>query len=283
MTADVPVTRGGDDLSWWGKLVGGAFGFMLGGPLGALLGIALGHNFDKGLKALPEDGGFASGDRERVQTAFFAATFAVMGRVAKADGRVSPEEIRMAEAVMAEMSLDAARRKTAIRLFQQGKSSDFDLDAVLEQFRRECHGRSTLIGMFVELQIQAAYADGRLDPAEDRLLRQICGQLGVSEFDYHRLERMVRAQRGFAGDAGGGPRGAAKPARPSLQDAYQLLGVAPGASDAEVKRAYRRLLSQHHPDKLVSKGLPEEMMKVAAQKTHEIRQAYERIREARGG
>ncbi|MCP5300403.1 MAG: co-chaperone DjlA [Chromatiaceae bacterium] len=274
-------------MSWWGKLVGGAFGFMLGGPLGALLGVALGHNFDKGLKALPGRDGFASGDRERVQMAFFTATFAVMGRVAKADGRVSPEEIRMAETVMSEMALDAARRQAAIKLFTEGKSEGFDLDGVLEQFRRECHGRSTLIGMFVELQLQAAYADGKLDPEEDRLLRHICARVGVSEFDYRRLERMVRAQRGFAGAGSrrgqaGGAGGRPTRGRPSLDEAYAVLGVARDASDAEVKRAYRRLLSQHHPDKLVSKGLPEEMMKVAAQKTHEIRQAYERIREARG-
>lgn len=270
-------------MSWWGKLVGGAFGFMLGGPLGALLGVALGHNFDKGLGALPEHGAFASGDRERVQTAFFTATFSIMGSVAKADGRVSPEEIRMAEAIMADMSLDAAKRKTAINLFHQGKSPDFALEAVLEQFRHECHGRSTLIGMFVEIQLQAAYADGRLDPAEDRLLLHICTRLGVSEFDYRRLERMVRAELGFRQRAGGaGARHAPASARPSLGAAYQVLGVDAAASDAEVKRAYRRLLSQHHPDKLVSKGLPEEMMKVATQKTNEIRKAYERIREARG-
>jgi len=268
-------------LSWWGKLVGGAFGFMLGGPLGALLGVALGHNFDRGLKALPDDIAFEAGDRERVQTAFFTATFSVMGRIAKGDGRVSPEEIRVAETIMAEMSLDPAMRNTAINLFTQGKSEGFDLDAVLEQFRRECHGRSTLIGMFIEIQLQAAYADGRLDPAEDRMLRHICGRLGVSELDYRRLERMVRAERGFGGGTGG-REGAASASEFNLREAYQLLGVDSRASDAEVKRAYRRLLSQHHPDKLVSKGLPEEMMKLAAQKTHEIRQAYESIREARG-
>jgi DnaJ like chaperone protein len=270
-------------VSWWGKLVGGAFGFMLGGPLGALLGVALGHNFDKGIKSLPDDTGPASGDRERVQTAFFTTTFAVMGAVAKADGRVSKAEIRMAEAVMAEMSLDEARRKAAINLFTQGKADDFDIDGVLEQFRRECHGRSTLIRMFVEIQLQAAYADGVLDASEDRLLRHACRVLGVTEFDYRRLERMVRAQAGGAqGGAGSSGGGARSSGAPTLRDAYAVLGVKPEADDAEVKRAYRRLLSQHHPDKLVSKGLPEEMMKVAAQKTHEIRQAYERIREARG-
>jgi DnaJ like chaperone protein len=267
-------------MSWWGKIVGGAFGFVIGGPLGALLGAALGHNFDRGLKSLPEDSGFKAGDQERVQTAFFTATFAVMGHVAKADGRVSPEEIRMAESVMAEMSLSADMRRAAIDLFGQGKGEEFDLAAVLSQFRRECHGRSTLIQMFIEIQLQAAYADGQLDDAEDALLRSICRQLGISEFDYHRLARMVRAELGLGGGRHEGGYQRQGPAD-SLPAAYEVLGVSPQASDADVKRAYRRLLSQHHPDKLVSKGLPEEMMKVAAQKTHEIRQAYERVREAR--
>ena len=269
-------------MSWWGKLVGGAFGFVLGGPLGALLGVALGHNFDRGLKRLPDgEAGLSAGERERVQTAFFTATFAVMGRLAKADGRVSEAEIRMAEAVMDEMALDAGMRKAAINLFQQGKAEDFDLDSVLEQFRQECHGRTTLLRMFVEIQLQAAYADGELAQAEDRLLRHICGVLRVPELDYRRLERMVRAEmHARTGRAGGGRRPSQRQGL-TLAEAYGLLGVDAKSTDAEVKRAYRRLLSQHHPDKLVSKGLPEEMMKVAAQKTHEIRQAYETIRDAR--
>ena len=270
-------------MSWWGKMLGGALGFVLGGPLGAVLGVALGHNFDKGLGGLPEEGlgteDFAPGDRERVQTAFFTATFSVMGQIAKADGRVSPEEIRLAEQVMAQMDLNPDMRRTAIRLFNEGKSASFPLREVIEQFRNECHRRTTLIQMFLEIQIQAAYADGSLDRAEDQLLLQICGLLGIAELDYRRLERMVRAERGFGG---GGRSGGVNRGEPSLEDAYALLGVGAGASDAEVKKAYRRLLSQHHPDKLVSKGLPEEMMKVAAQKTHEIKQAYEKVKSERG-
>ena len=213
-------------MSWWGKLVGGAFGFMLGGPLGALLGAALGHNFDRGLNALPEDMLFEAGDRERVQTAFFTTTFSVMGSVAKADGRVATRRSASPRRSWPRCRLDAAMRKTAISLFRQGKSAGFDLDAVLEQFRRECHGRSTLIGMFIEIQLQAAYADGRLDPAEDRMLRHICSRVGVSELDYRRLERMVRIERGFGAGAGdSGSRRAAPSGRPSLQEAYQVLGV----------------------------------------------------------
>ena len=216
-----------------------------------------------------------------MQTAFFTATFSVMGAVAKADGRVSPDEIALARSVMQEMDLSEEMRQTAIKLFNQGKQPDFPLEAVIDQFRVECHRRNTLIQMFIEIQLQAAYADGSLDPAEETLLLQICKRLGVPEFVFRRLEKMIHAER-HAGGRGAGQGRTAQPAGMTLKDAYAILNVASEASDAEVKKAYRRLLSQHHPDKLVSKGLPEEMMKMAAQKTHEIRQAYEQVKQARG-
>lgn len=266
-------------MSWWGKLFGGAFGFMLGGPLGALIGAALGHSFDKGLSALPQDeAGFAPGDQERVQTAFFTATFSVMGHVAKADGQVSEDEIALARSVMAQMDLGLELQQAAMRLFGEGKRAGFPLDEVLDQFRQECRRRQTLIQMFLEVQLQAAYADGHLDPAEQRLLLHICDRLGFPRQIFRRLEDMVSAHYRYTGSR----RGATQPTGPSIADAYALLGLDAKASDTEVKRSYRRLLSQHHPDKLVSKGLPQEMMKMAADKTHEIRQAYERIRKQRG-
>ncbi|MCP4284141.1 MAG: co-chaperone DjlA [Gammaproteobacteria bacterium] len=270
-------------MSWWGKVAGGAFGFMLGGPLGALLGAVLGHNLDKGLKGLADDEALEPGDRERIQTAFFTATFSVMGRVAKADGQVSADEIALAKTVMAEMDLNQEMRDAAINLFNQGKADGFPLDDVLDQFRRECQRRNTLIQMFIEIQLQAAYADGRLDSAEEQLLLHICKQVGIPEFAFRRLEKMIKAERHYqAGSGGGRSRSAASPQQMSLKDAYAILNIDDTTADAEVKKAYRRLLSQHHPDKLVSKGLPEEMMKMATQKTHEIRQAYEKVKEARG-
>jgi len=270
-------------LSWWGKVVGGAFGFMVGGPLGALLGAALGHNLDKGLKGLGREEELDPGDRERVQTAFFTATFSVMGHVAKVDGQVSADEIALAQSVMDEMDLGHNLRQTAMRLFSEGKAADFPLDDVLDQFKQECHRRNTLLQMFVEIQIQAAYADGQLDSKEEQLLLHICSRLGISEFIYRRLEQMICAERGFQR---GRRRGSAPPPQQaqglSLKDAYAILNASPDTSDGDVKKSYRRLLSQHHPDKLVAKGLPEEMMKMATRKTHDIRKAYERVKEARG-
>ncbi len=262
-------------MSWWGKLAGGAFGFMLGGPLGALLGAALGHNFDKGLTRLDRA---ASGPetRERVQTAFFTTTFSVLGHLAKADGRVSRAEIAFAEQVMRQLSLDPEQRRAAIALFNEGKQPGFPLDGVLEQFRRECRGRVTLIQLFLEILLSAAWADGEYSDAEARVLDHVRRVLRISDAWFDEIRARVEAASG-ASSAGTARNGL------TLERAYAILGVDASASDAEIKKAYRRLLSQHHPDKLVSKGLPEEMIEVAAHKTHEIRQAYETIKARRAG
>ncbi len=263
-------------MNWWGKLVGGAFGFMLGGPIGALLGVALGHNFDRGIGI---ESGPAAGTSERVQTAFFTTTFAVMGHVAKADGRVSPAEIALAENVMSQMQLQPEQRKVAVRLFNEGKRDDFPLDEVLDQFRRECHRRSNLIQMFLEILIATAMADGRLDDAERGVMLSVCQYLGVPRPYFEQLLTMVSAQQHFAGASSAA--GFRTSPQADLNEAYKVMGMDSSASDAEIKKAYRRLMNQHHPDKLVAKGLPEEMMKIATEKTQEIKAAYEMIKDTR--
>jgi len=270
-----PEADGPRLMAWWGKLAGGTFGFLVGGPLGALLGAALGHQFDAGLdRAGAVDSPSA---RERAQAAFFAATFAVMGRLAKADGRVSRDELRLATAVMDRMGLGSEQRRVAQRLFTEGKARDFPLDDVLDQLRRECGRSSNLLRMFVEIQLHAVWADGTAHPDERAVLGHVCERLGVPDADLAQLESLVRAELHYRG-AGAGP----PPSHgPSLEDAYALLGVSPQASDDEVKRAYRRLMSRHHPDKLVAKGLPEEMMRVATEKTQEIKAAWERVKQER--
>jgi len=180
--------------------------------------------------------------------------------------------------VMSHMGLTADVRESAKRLFNEGKSDDFPLDEVLDQFKKELHRRNTLLQMFLEIQLQAAYADGVLDQAEEKLLTHICNRLGVPVSQLHRLEEMLKA-----GFGQGSYQSSARPTRThSLSDAYHILGSNKSASDAEVKKSYRRLMSQHHPDKLVAKGLPEEMIKDATEKTQQIKDAYEQIKESRG-
>lgn len=259
-------------MAWWGKVIGGALGFMGGGPLGALLGAALGHQFDKG-----GDSGSEPVDSEDIQAAFFTASFSIMGHVAKADGRVSKDEIRAAEAVMEHMRLDADKRRAAVALFQQGKEPGFDLNGVLDQFRRVCGRRLDLMRMFLEIQFHAAYADARMHAAERRVLEHITRRLGIASADARRIEALIQAHYGVgATDRDGAPAGN------RLDAAYEILGIRADASDEELKRAYRRLMNQHHPDKLVARGMPEEMVQLATEKSQEIREAYETAKKARG-
>jgi len=250
-------------MAWWGTLIGGTLGFVFGGPIGAMIGAALGGNFDRGLNM---GGQFDMGDQERVQAAFFTTTFSVMGHVAKADGQVSAQEIAAAKNIMAQMQLSPDQRKAAIQFFDQGKADDFPLEEILRQFKKECHGRRNLIQMFVEIQISTALADGKVDAAEKRIIYTIGEILGFARSEIDHLFNMASAQGASASDS------------LTLTQAYKILGVEKGSSLAEVKKAYRRLMSQHHPDKLVSKGLPDEMIQLATEKTQEIRKAYDLIK-----
>lgn len=262
-------------MSWLGKVIGGTFGFFIGGPLGALFGASLGHQFDEGTQNFETDDRLNLGDQHRVQMAFFTSTFSVMGHIAKADGKVTKDEINLAKRIMNEMVLSPDMRKAAINLFQQGKAENFPLNDILDQFRKECHRRTHLIRLFLEIQIQAAYADGVFSKKEEDVLDKICAHLGISRFEYQRLKLQFQAEQGFY------KHSQEKSKTSVLNSAYTVLGVSKSASDAEVKKAYQRLMSQHHPDKLVAKGLPEEMMSIATEKTQKIRKAYETIRDAR--
>jgi DnaJ like chaperone protein len=169
---------------------------------------------------------------------------------------------------MEEMSLTNEMRQSAINLFEQGKNSDFPLDEVLDQFYKECHRRTDLIRMFINIQLQAAFSDGSFAISEERLLMHICSRLRLSRFEFERLKIQLQAQQRFhAGNSSNIQKNLQKQ---NLQDAYSILGLLPSASKDEVKNAYRRLMSQNHPDKLVAKGLPEEMMLLA-------KEAYETI------
>lgn len=267
-------------MSWWGKVIGGTFGFMLGGPLGAILGASLGHNFDRGLNNIniPHGMGAGGADVEKIQSAFFTATFSMMGHIAKADGQVSKVEISLVENVMQQMRLNSEQKKVARNLFEQGKKSDFPVNDILNQFRQECHRRRSLTQMFLEIITATALADGVLHTAEKRILSNAASVLGFSTQEYQTLLQRMQAQNHYHQGGGGKSTDGSSL---TMTDAYKLLGIPKTATDAELKKAYRRQMNQHHPDKLVSKGLPQEMMDIANQKTQDIRAAYDLIKKSR--
>ncbi len=287
-------------MNIWGRLLGFLLGFMVYGPLGALFGFIIGAVFDKGLNLHLHD--IPRGHAENVQKAFFTATFSVMGHLAKADGRVSENEIRVAKEMMTQLGLDATLRHEAINLFNVGKSAGFSLENTLDMLWRECHQHQDLLRFFIEIQLEAALADGPLQPAEQKILLVICQRLNISPGEFEQLWARQWASQAFhqwyrayedTGYTGtryeqydnryqSGARYRATPAHSSLENACGVLGVSENATPVDIKKAYRRLMNQHHPDKLAARGLPESMVKHAKEKTQQIRAAYDLIREAKG-
>ena len=267
-------------MNWLGKIIGAFIGLWLAGPVGMLIGLAIGHVID-----LLRSGRLAwlsSGNAAATQNAFFHATFSVMGHIAKADGQVSAHEIRMAENIMRQMQLTAKRRREAIDFFNEGKQAHFNLQATLTELYQACHWRRDLLVMFLEIQYQAAAADGNISHREQTILEGIATRLGFSPADLFMFTQGYQFGQQRRQQTGGQRTYTQSQTTGNyLDQAYQLLGITAEASDADVKRAYRRQMSKHHPDKLVSKGLPEEMIKLANERTQAIKSAYEEIRRIR--
>ncbi|MFP8965621.1 co-chaperone DjlA [Pokkaliibacter sp. CJK22405] len=270
-------------------IIAGAIICLPWGLKGVIIGALIGFWLDRRVRSA-----LGGSSQLEVQRSFFVATFTVMGRLAKADGRVSESEIAFARVVMDRMRLNEDQRREAINHFNRGKDPDFSLSEALQPLAFAMSRSFALRQIFLEIQLQAAMVDGQITQAEVEVLDQVCRELRISVEEFQALIRRMQAEQAFYQwhQQGSGSSsqehsrsqsswGSASKAS-GLQEAYGVLGVDASTSDQEVKKAYRRLMSQHHPDKLVSKGLPDEMIQLAKEKTQEIQAAYERVKAARG-
>ena len=244
-------------MSWFGKIMGGGLGFMLGGPIGALVGATLGHTlFDDKVRMQYAEQGRANGLEQR-QAVFFTATFAMLGKMAKADGRVCENEIDAVRKFMQQkLRLDTAAQQFAIGIFSQAKDDATPFEEYARQFGQMFAHDPQLRMMFYELLFSVAMADGVLHPAEDHLLRATPAALGMHGDVYQTVKRQ------FVND---------------LSHHYAVLGLSEDADMVEVKKAYRRLVNEYHPDKVIAKGLPEDFIRFAEGKFREVNEAYEAI------
>lgn len=280
-------------MNYWGRILGTLFGFMFGRFFGAILGYVVGHFFDKGYSQdFNQMGGFgrffSSQDELKSQAIFFHALFSVMGHVAKADGKVSDTEIQMATNLMNQMGLEGDIRREAQEAFREGKSADFPIKDILLEFKASCHGRRDIMQVFLEILIQAAYADGGLDPREQKVLENAAMHLGFRQNELLYLMSMFEAEMRFrqAGNRQHRSRqqrqSNAYSSAQNLDDAYRILGVKKTDDERQIKKSYRKLMSEHHPDKLISKGLPKQALEIAKGKAQDIQSAYELVKKSRG-
>jgi DnaJ like chaperone protein len=244
-----------------GAISGGWVGFLLGGYIGYLAGLALRRFFIGGLQI--------------AQSQMVDSTFSIMGALCKADSVVSRDEIETVEKIFHLFNLQGEQRQQAKDAFNRGKQPGFDLDAAVDSFGAISRRRGPLLQLFLQVQCMAIAADGHIHPAEHAMLVRIASRLGLLEADVLQLEALLRA----ATSGGSAPGGV--PTQDRLADAYSALGVSSDSTGAEIKRAYRKLISANHPDKLASRGLPESMRQVAEERSREINSAYDLIKAAR--
>ncbi|MDR5874136.1 co-chaperone DjlA [Halomonas sp. CUBES01] len=240
-------------------------GLAVGGPLGLLIGGGLGWWLGRRIKRR------LNVARMRIQEGFLDSIFSVMGCLCQADGQVTDGELGVAEKLFDQMRLQGEQRARARAAFERGRADDFDLDAELASVNRLTRHQPVMRQVFLQVQLSAIAADGVLHDAEHAMILRVARGVGCSDAEVQQIEAMLHG-------AAANSQGASEEA---LKDAYRVLGVSEDASDADVKKAYRRLMSQNHPDKLAGKGLPESMREVAQARTSEISNAYERIQKSR--
>ncbi len=257
-------------MIWSGAFFGAVLGLLLTHSVwGLIVGAIIGHMLGQGA-----GGGRAAA--ANVSEVFFRATFTLMGHIAK-----SELEIQAARHLMQELKLGQEQVAQAIDFFRAGKAPGFDAEGELTALSSACGTRHDLIRVFVELQLRAAILGNDARGPAHAILSRMATQLGLSGLEFVHMEAVLRAQyqtRAQSRASMGG--GYARPA--NLDWAYQELDISSGASNEELKKAYRRQMSRHHPDKLVANGLPESMAEVAKEKTQRIQEAYEAICAARG-
>lgn len=253
--------------------IGAVSGYLIGRFPGLLIGAALGYFVGRSLRHR------LLGRLQVVQSQLLESTFSIMGALCKADRVVTRDEIRVVESIFDRLHLMGEQREAAKAAFNRGKSPEFELDAAVDRFGQIARGRGPLLQLFLQLQCMAVAADGQVHPAEHQLLVRVARRLGLTERDVAQLEALLRVAS--PGAAGGGAAGGGAPSRARIESAYAALGVTAKSSDNEIKRAYRRLMSQNHPDKLAARGLPESMREIAEERTREINSAYDLIKEAR--
>ncbi|HJP52780.1 MAG TPA: TerB family tellurite resistance protein [Pseudomonadales bacterium] len=247
-------------MSWMGKILGGSLGFMVGGPIGAVLGAVAGHHaFDAG------DGVGTFSVLENKQSIYFVATFSMLGKLAKADGAVTQQEIDVIDRVMRDnLRLNAKARSFAIDVFNTAKDSSDHFEDFAQQFYDEFGNSTEVLASVIDLLLLVGFADQALHPAEEELILK-----AVRIFRLENQYQQIKSR--FVG------------VPEDINKHYAILGAKRGDDIKEIKKKYRKLAMEHHPDRIQSKGVPRELAAAAEERFKEIQHAFDLVEEDANG
>ena len=257
-------------MGWIGNIVGGVSGLGIGGPLGMIAGVAFGNLFDKANQMAPGEGATSAGADSRTYTheqqsqlVFFVGAFSMLAKIATVDGRLLPEEQRKVEEfIQKDLKLDSSSRNAALKVFNAALTGGGTFDQFATQFYQNFAHERPLLELMVDILIRVAAADGKIDSAEERMITSAANLFRISD---SLLKSMLQRHSGGT----------------ISQHADAVLGLTPNASVEEIKKAYRKLSIDFHPDSVASKGLPEEFTTFATDKFRQIQDAYDTIKKER--
>ena len=247
-------------MGWFGKMTFGTMGLLFGGPLGAIIGVSLGHHLvDK--KAEYGQGGAVLPKTEQAQAAYFVCIFSILGKIAKADGVVTNDELKVVDDFINGMNISETEKQFAKQVFNEAKNSNYSVEDFASQFYQINSGQPAVLHSFLDVLFRVAAADKVLHPAEEDALKKVKDIFQISDKQFSDIKSIYFTD---------------------VDRYYKLLSCSADSSNAEIKKSYKKLVRDFHPDTIVSKGLPEEFTEFAASRFREIQEAYENVRKERG-
>ena len=235
-------------MARYSRWIGGGLGFVMGGPIGALFGFAIGSVIDN-VKVKKLEGGSAT------QGDFTLSLLALIAVVLKADGKVLKSELAFVKQFLVQ-NFGEQNSKQLLQLLKGALEKDINLQEIALDIKSnmQYEGRHQIVHFLLGL----ALSDGEFHAKEKQVIEQICALLGITPNDQRSLFAM------FIKDT---------------ESAYKILGISKSATNDEVKKAYRSMAKQHHPDKVSHLG--DDIKEKAKEKFQQIQQAYEDVKRER--
>lgn len=245
-------------MAKFGKWIGGGLGWVLGGPIGGIIGYAVGSYIDKAQDDFDATRGTGGRSTGSITTAgdFGISLLVLSAAVMNADGKVLKSELEFVKQFFVKQ-FGAEKTVEFMRIFKEILKKDVPLRQVCEQIRTNMSHPMRL--QLLHYLFGISKSDGHVDKNEVDVIESIAAYMGISTKDFESIKAMFFK---------------------NPESAYKILEISPTATDAEVKKAYRKMALKYHPDKVAQLGA--DIQKSAKEKFQKVQEAYETIRKERG-
>ncbi len=296
-------------MGLFGTLIGGGLGALFGGPLGALLGASIGSTFGDRTSSNGQD--FKRNAQETKQIAFYTCFFTVLAKIAKADNVVTTEEINAVNNIIVQkLKLQGTTADVTRKIFNNAIKDSTPVCAYIRQFGEIVEYNKEVCQLLINSMREVSIADGIVSKNEEEIINEairilILGEETEAEAEYREHVKSQRARnqqsyhqrssynsysnndseqrRSSYSDSNSKQESHShsQKAYGKLGEAYEILECSPDMDDSTIKKSYRKKVAKFHPDKLQSKGLPEEFLEFAHNEMVKINEAYDTVMTSR--